>query len=69
MQPIPLRVPADTIERLDALTDYVATDPALRATGHRVLRADVIRLALDLGVRALEERRAAGLPPMGAPRP
>jgi hypothetical protein len=66
LTPIQTRVPDDVIERLDALIPFVSTDPALRATGRRIQRADVVRVALELGARALEERKAAGLPPVEA---
>lgn len=69
MEPVPLRLPTDLTQRLDELIPYVASDPGIRATGAKVSRASVARLALELGARILEERKAAGLPPVEGPKP
>jgi hypothetical protein len=54
-------------ERLDTAIPYVAADPGIRAAGAKVTRSTVARVAMEIGLRVLEERRAAGLPPVEAP--
>lgn len=63
--PTSLRLSADLSARVDALAERLAADPRLAvATGGRVSRSAVLRLALERGIAALE---ADAAPPAGAP--
>lgn len=66
MQTVSARLPDAAADRLDALIAYVASDPGIRASGVKVTRSTVARVALELGISALEARRAAGASPVPA---
>ena len=53
MQTLGIRLDQGTIDRADALLDFVATKPELRAMG-RVSRASVLRLAMLRGLDVIE---------------
>lgn len=55
-----LRVPADVLDRADALIEPLARDPMLRAAGRGVSRAMVLRLAVLRGLDALEAEHGGG---------
>ena len=50
---ITTRLPADLIERMDALLPQLRKDPRYRAFG-RITRSTVIRLAMERGLAVLE---------------
>lgn len=52
---IALRLPAELLERAEALVEDVAADPELGSLG-RVTRSTVLRLAVARGLAALERR-------------
>lgn len=54
-----LRLPADMLDRADALAPLVAADPERAGTG-AVNRSDVLRLALAKGMAALERQYRKG---------
>lgn len=54
---VSLVVPADLLERAEALRDYVRRRPRWAASGVAT-RATVLRAALALGLAALERERA-----------
>lgn len=51
-----LRLSDQEIAEADALIDAVAADPTIQAIGRVVTRATVLRLALRLGVREMQQR-------------
>lgn len=51
---VALRLPADLVERADALVNRVADDPQLAGLG-RVTRSSVLRLALAKGLDVLDQ--------------
>jgi metal-responsive CopG/Arc/MetJ family transcriptional regulator len=50
--PLSVRFPADLLERLDRVADAMAT----RTGGAKVARVEVIRVAVKLGLDALESK-------------
>lgn len=58
----PLRLPAELIDKAEALLPLVAADPAVTAVG-RVTRSSVLRMALANGLKAMEWKYAPPPPP------
>lgn len=60
-----IRLPAETVDRADALVPVIADLPALAA--FRVERASVLRLAIVRGLQALEQEHGVTPPPARKP--
>lgn len=58
---VPMRLDPDIVARADALVPILAADPVLSSVG-QVTRAAVLRMALRLGLDALEERHGRRRP-------
>jgi len=63
---VPLRLPEDLVARADALAPRLQRDPRIVAAG-RSGRSTVMRLALALGIDALEQGAPAAAPAEPAP--
>ncbi len=61
-----IRLPAETVDRADALVPVIADLPALAA--FRVERASVLRLAIVRGLQALEQEHGVTPPARKPPR-
>ena len=59
---ISMRIPQALADRLDAVQAAASQDPTYAALGG-LGRSAVIRLALTLGVEALEKKHGTGKPP------
>lgn len=65
--PVAMRLPTDLVERADALISVMATAPEYKL--FRMSRSAVLRVALSMGLDALEQRFGKPEPAQQEPRP